>query len=275
MEALFRFVSGVAAGIAALFAPIGPLAATTVVFIGVDFLSGVAADRAAALREGRAWYFESCKAWRTVLKLALALTAISMAWLIDSCVLDFMRLNLARLLTGFTCGVELWSFLENAAQLSDAPLFRCSAGCAATCTAASGRRQAMSRGLSNCNPGNIRQSKVRYKGEVQPSRDPAFKQFESLAWGYRAVFVLLHTYRVRHGLRTVRGMISRWAPPVENHTEAYIRAVAADTGIDPDEPLDTLDPATMIPLAAAISRVENGTAADRGEIERGWALFSD
>ena len=113
MEALFRFVSGVAAGIAALFAPIGPLAATTVVFIG-----------AAALREGRAWYFESCKAWRTVLKLALALTAISMAWLIDSCVLDFMRLNLARLLTGFTCGVELWSFLENAAQLSDAPLFR-------------------------------------------------------------------------------------------------------------------------------------------------------
>lgn len=133
----------------------------------------------------------------------------------------------------------------------------------------------MSRGLSNCNPGNIRQSKVRYKGEVQPSRDPAFKQFESLAWGYRAVFVLLHTYRVRHGLRTVRGMISRWAPLVENHTEAYIRAVAADTGIDPDEPLDTLDPATMIPLAAAISRVENGTAADRGEIERGWALFSD
>ena len=124
MEALFRFVSGAAAGIAALFAPIGPLVATTVVFIGVDFLSGVAADRAAALREGRAWYFESCKAWRTVLKLTLAVTAISMAWLIDSCVLDFMPLNLARLLTGFTCGVELWSFLENAAQLSDAPLFR-------------------------------------------------------------------------------------------------------------------------------------------------------
>lgn len=124
MEALFRFVSGAAAGIAALFAPIGPLVATTVVFIGVDFLSGVAADRAAARREGRAWYFESCKAWRTVVKLTLAVTAIAMAWLIDTCVLDFMQLNVAKLLTGFTCGVELWSFLENAAQLSDAPLFR-------------------------------------------------------------------------------------------------------------------------------------------------------
>lgn len=124
MEALSRFISGIVAGIAALFAPIHPLVAVTVCFIGVDFLSGVLADRAAARREGREWYFESCKAWRTVTKMGLAVTAIAMAWLLDSCVLDFMRLNLARLFTGFTCGVELWSFLENAAQLSEAPLFR-------------------------------------------------------------------------------------------------------------------------------------------------------
>ena len=84
----------------------------------------------------------------------------------------------------------------------------------------------MSRGLSNRNPGNIRQSAVRYKGEVRPSRDPAFKQFESMPWGYRAIFVLLDTYRIRHGLDTIRGMISRWAPPSENRTEIYIRAVA-------------------------------------------------
>jgi len=92
-------------------------------FIGIDFLSGVAASRAAARRKGHTWYFESCEAWRTVLKLGLTVTAIAMAWLIDSCILDFMQLNVARLFTGFTCGVELWSFLENAAQLSDAPLF--------------------------------------------------------------------------------------------------------------------------------------------------------
>ena len=132
----------------------------------------------------------------------------------------------------------------------------------------------MSRGLSNNNPGNIRRSKVRYKGEVHPSRDPAFKQFESRAWGYRAIFVLLDTYRIRHGLRSIREMISRWAPPSENHTQTYIRAVSEETGIGPDEPLDTRDAAVMIPLAAAISRVENGVAADRGEIEQGWALFA-
>lgn len=124
METLYRFVSGAAAGVAALFAPVAPLVACALLFIGIDFLTGVAASRAVARREGRAWFFESCEAWRTVLKMGLTLTAIAMAWLIDSCVLDFMQLNIARLFTGFTCGVELWSFLENAAQLSDAPLFR-------------------------------------------------------------------------------------------------------------------------------------------------------
>lgn len=131
----------------------------------------------------------------------------------------------------------------------------------------------MARGLDNRNPGNIRRSKVRYRGEVRPSRDPDFKQFETLAWGYRAIFVLLDTYRIRYGLDTIRGMISRWAPPSENHTDLYIRAVAADTGIDPDEPLDTRDAGMMIPLAAAISRVENGTAADLRDVEAGWKLF--
>ena len=71
----------------------------------------------------------------------------------------------------------------------------------------------MSRGMSNCNPGNIRRSRTRYKGEVRPSRDPEFKQFASLEWGYRAIFVLLHTYRVRYGLGSLDGVIARWAPP--------------------------------------------------------------
>ena len=124
MEALYRCVSGLAAGAAALFAPIGPMAATTAAFIGIDFLTGVAASRAVARREGRPWWFESAEAWRTVQKLALVATGIVMAWAVDRHVLDFMDLHAARLFTGFACGVEFWSFLENAAQLSDAPLFR-------------------------------------------------------------------------------------------------------------------------------------------------------
>lgn len=132
----------------------------------------------------------------------------------------------------------------------------------------------MSRGLDNCNPGNIRRSGVRYKGEVVPSRDPAFKQFQTMEWGYRAIFLLLHTYRIRHGLDTVAGMITRWAPPSENHTQTYIRFVATAIGVDPDQPLDTLDPKTMIPFTAAISQVENGVKADPLAVEAGWRLFA-
>lgn len=124
METLYRYFSGTAAAVAGLFAPAAPLVACAVVFIGIDFLTGVAASRAAARRAGRPWWFESRKAWRTITKLGLAVVAIGMAWLIDDCILGFLELHLARLFTGFLCGVELWSFLENAAQISDAPLFR-------------------------------------------------------------------------------------------------------------------------------------------------------
>ncbi|MBQ5786230.1 MAG: structural protein P5, partial [Alistipes sp.] len=110
----------------------------------------------------------------------------------------------------------------------------------------------MSRGTRNCNPGNIRRSRVRYKGEVHPSKDPAFKQFESIEWGYRAIFILLDTYRSRYGLDTIRGMISRYAPPEENHTALYIEALCDMTGLEADEPLDTRSRKVMVPLVAAM-----------------------
>lgn len=131
----------------------------------------------------------------------------------------------------------------------------------------------MSRGLRNCNPGNIRRSIARYRGEVQPSRDPEFKQFESLAWGYRAIFVTLDTYQRKHGLRTIAEMIGRWAPPTENHTRAYVRAVAHRSGIAPCGEIDTRNRATMVAMVAAMSRVENGVPADRKALEEGWELF--
>ena len=128
----------------------------------------------------------------------------------------------------------------------------------------------MSRGIENCNPGNIRRSRVRYKGERHPSTDALFKQFEAMEWGYRAMFILLDTYRVRHGLRTLREMIMRYAPPEENHTALYIDMVCDMTGIRPDEVLDTRSRRMMV--VAAMSRVENGCAARFIEVERGFDL---
>ena len=131
----------------------------------------------------------------------------------------------------------------------------------------------MSRGIRNCNPGNIRHSAVCYQGEVSPSQDSAFKQFRSMAWGYRAMFVLLDTYRKRYGLDTIRKMISRYAPASENNTEAYIAAVCDWTGMGADEAVDTRSRRDMVPLVAAMSRVENGCPARFQEVDEGFDYF--
>ena len=132
----------------------------------------------------------------------------------------------------------------------------------------------MSRGLRNCNPGNIRQSRSNFKGEVRPSRDSAFKQFESMAYGYRAMFVLLNSYHKRYGLTTIREMISRWAPPTENFTEGYIRFVAERSGIAADVEVDSRSERDMVPIVAAMSEIENGVKAAMNDVYEGWKLFS-
>lgn len=123
MEALFRFFSSLAVSFFALFAPIQSVIFCALCFVVVDFITGVAASFAMARREGRKWYFESHEAWRTLYKIGFIVLAISMMWALESCVLDFVSLNMTKIFTGFICSVEMWSFLENAAQLSDAPLF--------------------------------------------------------------------------------------------------------------------------------------------------------
>ncbi len=107
-----------------ILAPIQGLIICAVIFIGIDFLTGVAASYKTARRTGAAWAFESEKAWSTVTKLGFVMAGIVLAWLIDSCILAFMNLRLANIFTGFVCGVEFWSYLENAAEISDHPIFR-------------------------------------------------------------------------------------------------------------------------------------------------------
>jgi hypothetical protein len=131
-----------------------------------------------------------------------------------------------------------------------------------------------SRGLRNNNPGNIRRTTTRYRGEVE-SRDAAFKCFESMPMGYRAMFVLLHTYRVKYGLRTIAEMVARYAPSSENDTQAYIEAVGRISGVGTTEPLDTTEPQMMMPVVSAMSRVENGVCAVPAEVMAGWDLFAE
>ena len=131
----------------------------------------------------------------------------------------------------------------------------------------------MARGYRNCNPGNIIHSRVRYKGEIVPSADPKFKQFESMAWGFRAMFVLLDTYRVRYGLKTLQQMIERYAPPSENATTGYVGYITRRTRIADLSTVDTHSEKQMIPLVTAMAAMENGSDPDAEDVRKGWELF--
>lgn len=112
-----------------------------------------------------------------------------------------------------------------------------------------------SRGIRNNNPGNIRHGEA-WQGRADPQTDPDFVQFVSADYGIRAMTKVLLTYSERYGLNTVRGIITRWAPPVENNTESYINSVAKRLGVDPDQEIDVR--AYMAALVAAIIKHENG-----------------
>lgn len=130
----------------------------------------------------------------------------------------------------------------------------------------------MSRGIKNNNPLNIRKSGVQFKGEVTPSGDRSFKQFTTLAYGYRAAFKVLRTYYEKYHLRTIAQIVGRWAPPNENNTRAYIDVVAKRSGIKADARL-SFGKEQMVRIVAAMSYVENGTEADMTVVEQGWNLI--
>ena len=134
------------------------------------------------------------------------------------------------------------------------------------------------RGIRNHNPLNIRRTgKDLWKGMAEVQTDRAFVQFKSLKFGWRAAFYLLtRTYYHKYRLYTIRGIISRWAPPNENKTEAYIANVSRLTGIDPDEPLGipSMAPARWMMLALAMAYQENGTTGlDPFDMLKGWSAL--
>lgn len=115
------------------------------------------------------------------------------------------------------------------------------------------------RGIRLNNPGNIRKGLVRWIGQTSIQPDPAFVQFITPAYGFRAMVKLFLTYRGR-GLGTVREIITAWAPETENDTAAYIADVADRSGFHPDAPIDVRDPAVSIALAYAITMHEQANA---------------
>ena len=107
-----------------------------------------------------------------------------------------------------------------------------------------------SRSIRNNNPLNIRLGKSHWQGLRKMQEDGAFCQFDSLAYGWRAAFILLtRTYYNNYGADTIGKIISRWAPQIENDTRGYIRL---PLGSPPEHP------ARWMAVALAMAMFEGG-----------------
>jgi len=112
----------------------------------------------------------------------------------------------------------------------------------------------MTRGYFLNNPFNIEQSNIQWQGMVQPSSDPVFCQFSTPLYGLRAGFIDLKS-QLNGRFDTITKLITKYAPPSENNTAAYITAVSTDTGIDPNA---TLQYADLKAVGLAIIKHEQG-----------------
>lgn len=122
-----KFAAGFFAGFVGLLVnDLLPLFVAVTIFELVDFITGVLKSAVVAKRTKQKFAFESIKAWRTIYKYVFILIGIVLADMLAQVLAEQTesRLRFANYFTAFCCGVEFWSFLENAAVISDHPLFR-------------------------------------------------------------------------------------------------------------------------------------------------------
>lgn len=118
------FVGGFAGFLSVFVEELMPLIFTVFLFEIIDFVTGLIKSAVVSKRKGEHFAFESIKAWRTIYKLLFLILGIVLFEMLDRALSLESRFRFANYFTVFCCSVELWSFLENAAVISNHPIFR-------------------------------------------------------------------------------------------------------------------------------------------------------
>ena len=110
-------------------------------------------------------------------------------------------------------------------------------------------------------------------GNIRPvGSTTGFQQFDTPEAGIKAVDDQLRIYGSKHKVKTLREVISRWAPPSENDTEAYIKNVSQRTGLKPDEEIDLSNPTIRHIISGPIILQEQGLQKLKGAPQSTTAL---
>lgn len=112
------------------------------------------------------------------------------------------------------------------------------------------------KGIRLNNPGNVEHGQP-WQGLDEFQTDERFCTFVGPEWGIRAIHKILQTYQTKYNLKTIDGMISKWAPADENDTDAYIKDVSSGVGVSRNTPVDLFDPTIAFMLVVQIIEHEN------------------
>lgn len=116
-------------------------------------------------------------------------------------------------------------------------------------------------GLKNNNPGNLVRTNIAWQGKIDQKLNPdkRFEQFVDVYYGLRAMLKDLIN-DINKGKNTVKLLITEYAPPSENNTNAYINSVAKTLGVTPTQRLTKINSSFLLNLVRAIIKVELGSA---------------
>jgi hypothetical protein len=114
------------------------------------------------------------------------------------------------------------------------------------------------RNVRNNNPGNLKHTADDWEGAKAEQSDPVFVQFDTPAYGVRALSKTLITYKNKHNLNTVEKIINRFAPGEENDTKKYISFISNYLGVTPSEIIDVENPNIAKEIIKAIITQEGG-----------------
>lgn len=123
------------------------------------------------------------------------------------------------------------------------------------------------RGIRNNNPLNL---EYRSSQPGVTGSDGRFGRYQSMEDGLFAGATQILRW-VDRGDTTLTALVTRWAPPSENNTTAYVQRVARETGLSPTAAINWRDPAVLGSVIQSMARVENGQDVDAEAVRRAVA----
>ena len=133
------------------------------------------------------------------------------------------------------------------------------------------------RGYRNNNPLNLRTSSSAWKGKVplaqNTDKNRAFEQFLTMPYGFRANMINMRT-QINRGNNTIEKLVRVWAPADDgNNPDGYTQRVCKTTGYNKTDIINPANAKQMQNIAYAMAIVENGSAPQWDDIQKGWELI--